>query len=1523
MVALNTNPTGAADLLLAAGTEDFNYTITAADLLHGFSDAEQGTNLFIDNLSASTGTVLNNNDGTWTFVPYANINGTVNLTYDVIDGQGGSVGGAQSFTITAVNDSPVAAANPVLPNATEDTPYSILAFDLLKNFTDVDSNALSVVGLTTNHGTLTAVPGGWTFQPALNYNGPVVLNYSVTDGSTGITPTTQSFNVTPVNDAPVGPATAVLAAGTEDTPYTILTSALLQGISDVENDTFSIDTVVASHGSVIAAITGGWTYTPDLNYNGPVQLTYNVTDIHGASTEITQNFSLAAVNDAPTAAGLTISVDEDSTYIFSAADFGYADIDEDAMVSVKITAMPSSGLLEFDGTAVTLNQVVLAGDINLLTFTPDLNTNGLANSGFSFTVNDGELNSAPSAITFDVSAVNDAPKGADKTIAVLEDNIYTFTSADFGYTDVEASPMVSVKITTLPPSGFLEFDGEPVILNQIISTAEIALLTFTPVLNTNGVENSGFGFTVNDGELNSAASAITFDVTAVNDAPTAENKSITVPEDNTYNFTAADFGYDDIEANPMVSIKITVLPESGSLQLEGAVVTLNQVILAADIALLTFTPALNTNGAENSAFSFTVNDGELSSTASVINFNVEAVNDAPTGADKAITVLEDNTYTFTAADFGYADLEGVAMASVQITTLPSSGLLVWDGDPVTLNQVIDASDIQYLTFTPALNANGLANSGFGFTVNDGNSYSTASAITFNVTPVNDPTTGAATFVFAPGIEDHTYIIHLTDLVQGFSDADTNSLSVSNLTATDGTLFNNNNGTWTFTPNANYNGAVALTYNVFDGSNVGGNSIAATRSFSLTAVNDTPTGTASAAMISGTEDAAYTILANTLLQGFNDADGDALTVSNLTASHGTLVPIVGGWIFTPAANYSGAVALTYNVIDDNGGSIPATQSFSLAAQNDGGPVITSSTTGTVAENSATSTVIYTATSTDVDEGDTATYSFKTGLGDDASLLTINAITGEVTLKAPANFEAKASYSFTVVSTDAGGLSAEQAVVATVTDVNEAPVITSGTTGSVAENAAVSTVIYTATATDVDAGDTRTYSFKTVAGDDAPLLSIDATTGAVTLLISANLEAKASYSFTVVSTDAGGLSAEQAVVATVTNVNEGLAITSGTTGSIAENAAISTVIYTATATDVDAGDTRTYSFKTVAGDDTSMLSIDAATGAVTLLNPANFEAKDSYSFTVVSTDAGGLSAEQAVVATVTNVNEAPVITSGTTGSVAENAAISTVIYTATATDVDANDTATYSLKAGEDDSALLSIDAVTGAVTLKDSTNFEAKDSYSFTVVSTDAGGLSAEQAVVATVTDVNEAPVITSSTTGSVAENAPVSTVIYTVTSEDMDDNDTATYSLKAGEDDSALLNIDAVTGAVTLKDSANFEAKDSYSFTVVSTDAGGLSAEQAVVATVTNVNEAPMMTSATTGSVAENAPVSTIIYTATATDVDAGDTRTYSFKTVPGDDAPLLSIDAATGAVILLSSANFEAKASYSFTVVSTDAGGL
>ena len=76
---------------------------------------------------------------------------------------------------------------------------------------------------------------------------------------------------------------------------------------------------------------------------------------------------------------------------------------------------------------------------------------------------------------------------------------------------------------------------------------------------------------------------------------------------------------------------------------------------------------------------------------------------------------------------------------------------------------------------------------------------------------------------------------------------------------------------------------------------------------------------------------------------------------------------------------------------------------------------------------------------------------------------------------------------------------------------------------------------------------------------------------------------------------------------------------------------------------------------------------------------------------------------------------------------------------------------------------------------------------------------------------------------------------------------------------------------------------------MVDTDSGSLTGSKAVVLSINNVNEAPTVTSGATANVNENLPASTVVYTATASDPDAGDTKTWSLT---GTDASLLSINA-------------------------------
>ena len=110
-----------------------------------------------------------------------------------------------------------------------------------------------------------------------------------------------------------------------------------------------------------------------------------------------------------------------------------------------------------------------------------------------------------------------------------------------------------------------------------------------------------------------------------------------------------------------------------------------------------------------------------------------------------------------------------------------------------------------------------------------------------------------------------------------------------------------------------------------------------------------------------------------------------------------------------------------------------------------------------------------------------------------------------------------------------------------------------------------------------------------------------------------------------------------------------------------------------------------------------------------------------------------------------------------------------------------------------------------------------------------------------------------------------------------------------------------------------FIRKNSYSFNVVATDPDGSSDTEAVTISVNNVNEMPLITSSATVTAAENQANSSVLYTATATDVDSGDNLTFS---ISGADSSYFTIDADDGEVRLKASADYETQSTYNFTVI-------
>ncbi|MBT9475385.1 VCBS domain-containing protein [Polaromonas sp.] len=349
-------------------------------------------------------------------------------------------------------------------------------------------------------------------------------------------------------------------------------------------------------------------------------------------------------------------------------------------------------------------------------------------------------------------------------------------------------------------------------------------------------------------------------------------------------------------------------------------------------------------------------------------------------------------------------------------------------------------------------------------------------------------------------------------------------------------FNQTSGEWVYTLNQSKADSLTEGQNVTDSLTV--TSFDGTANHTIT-VNIT--GSNDNASISVTEGGDYAVVeaggvANGTL-GDPSAAGD-LDVSDVDAGQAvfaapaslsgtygdfTFVAATGAWTYTldndraatQALNGSAPATdtLTVNSLD---GTASRTITVNVAGTNDA-PVVTSSAVGSVNENTATSTVVYAATASDADAGDSVTWSLS---GTDATAFNIDA-SGNVRLNASADFEAKSSYSFNVVATDGGtpALSDTHAVTVSVNDVNEAPtaVVLSNTTTDIDENTntATHTKVANITITD-DALGTNVLS---LSGTDAASFEIVGNELFLKAGVTLDFESQASYAVNVGVNDAG--------------------------------------------------------------------------------------------------------------------------------------------------------------------------------------------------------------------------------------------------------------------------------------------------------------------------------------------------------------------------------------------------------------------
>jgi VCBS repeat-containing protein len=544
---------------------------------------------------------------------------------------------------------------------------------------------------------------------------------------------------------------------------------------------------------------------------------------------------------------------------------------------------------------------------------------------------------------------------------------------------------------------------------------------------------------------------------------------------------------------------------------------------------------------------------------------------------------------------------------------------------------------------------------------------------------------------------------------------------------------------------------------------------------------------------------------------------------------------------------------------------------------------------------------------IDASSNKTYpiSYSLSGGPDSSFFSLSGNT--LSFAGTANYEApddtnKDSVYEVSVTVSSQSVSKTQAIYVRVADAPEAPVISTASIDNVKENI---TSVATISASDEDVGSVLTYSLLDSGGaKDEKLLSINES-GVVTFISAPNYESPSDFNsdntveFTVVVSD-GSLTAQADYSFEIIDVNESPSIATTEISDIAEGVSS---IATISASDPDVGASLTYSLVDSSGaKDEGLLSIDSSTGVVAFISAPNFEtptdvgADNKIEFSVLVSD-GSLEVSQDYSFSITNVNEAPTI-STSSFSIAEG---STAIGTIAASDPDASSTLSYTISGT--DSSKFSINASSGAVAFLSPPNFESPtdngldNTYNFTVTVSD-GSLSSSQSIAVAVGNVNEAPTISTSSL-SIAEG---STAIGTIAASDPDASSTLSYAISGT--DSSKFSINASSGAIAFLSPPNFESPtdngldNTYNFTVTVSD-GSLSSSQSIAVAVGNVNEAPSFSIASAQSYVENSGATISV---AANDPDASSSLTY---TLSGTDASKFTISS-SGVLSFSSAPDYE-----------------
>ncbi len=472
------------------------------------NDSFEGTPLITAITQGTHGTVVNNGDGTLTYTPDPDYNGTDSYTYTVTSPTGVTETATVNVTVNPVVD---IADDTVTTN--EDTPVttSVLVNDSFQGTPLITAITQGTHGTVVNNG-----DGTLTYTPDPDYNGPDSYTYTVTS-PTGVTETaTVNVTVNPVNDTPV--AQPDTNAVNEDATLTvnaatgvIQSTGIPAGLdSDIDGDALTVIGVSTGTAANTAAVgtanvggsllgtyghltlngDGSYSYVADTaaadalgtGVTATDTFSYAISDGEGGTAFTTLTITLTGTNDTPVAIADTASVTEDAADQAGNDDSNAAttivagnvltnDTDVDTGDTRSVTGVAAGTPGSASGSVAT-GVTGTYGSVNIAAngaYTYSLDNTDAAvqalavgetlTDTFTYTITDSQGATSSTTLTVTVNGSNDAPvisigAGDSAAESLIETNAGLSVSGTLSIGDVDTSDTVTMsKVDTITKGG--------------------------------------------------------------------------------------------------------------------------------------------------------------------------------------------------------------------------------------------------------------------------------------------------------------------------------------------------------------------------------------------------------------------------------------------------------------------------------------------------------------------------------------------------------------------------------------------------------------------------------------------------------------------------------------------------------------------------------------------------------------------------------------------------------------------------------------------------------------------------------------------------------------------------------------------------------------------------------------------------------------------------------------------------------------------------------------------------------------